>query len=380
MSPFFDLMKYKVGNDITYSLFLLILFGIACISIIFVNGAYKVIWNDKIILPIVIAISMFFTLFIHLVLDDDYIFYTFYYGASIYMFLLFWFLNAGEFIYKYSYVILQYVFLILSVSIIYDFVLMYHNMTEMQILYGTKATVNEYGDIRYQYLLRPLGMFGQPSVNSSLVSFSYFFMLAVEKDQHIYSSVLKSVFYFAICVLALILQGSGVGVVSFLGAIFFILAYRLDIKNILLPIIFFLFILYISQQFDLFLQEKISYKGFSEIIHVFIADINATLTKVNSVRDLLIGVSGVKLIDFQEIGFLKFIYQAGLINFILFCLFFAIMFFNSSNDYYKLAIVSLLIGTQHYESMFRAYSMIFILPLLYYSILFPRSDLRRVRC
>jgi len=73
MSPFFDLMKYKVGNDITYSLFLLILFGIACISIIFVNGAYKVIWNDKIILPIVIAISMFFTLFIHLVLDDDYI-------------------------------------------------------------------------------------------------------------------------------------------------------------------------------------------------------------------------------------------------------------------------------------------------------------------
>ena len=141
-----------------------------------------------------------------------------------------------------------------------------------------------------------------------------------------------------------------------------------------------LFVLYISQEFDLFLQEKISSKGFLEITQVFLDDINHVLSRINSTRDLLFGVSGDKLIDFQEIGFLKFIYQAGLINFILFCLFFAIMFFNSSNDYYKLAIVSLLIGTQHYESMFRAYSMIFILPLLYYSILFPRSDLRRVSC
>ena len=368
--PFFNILKLKAGNDVAYvvvGFFFFVSFG-------FFRIENKINFQEKaLILPALMVITMCMSALYHVASDgSSHIFYILYYGSSVFVFFAFLTCYLDEFLDKYFLATLKFSFLFFCTIIIIDYILIALDVTESQLLYGTRATSGLDGSIRHNNILRPLGAFGQATVNGVLVAFLYFLIKAVDRRKIV--SRLEFFFYLFLLIFSVVLQGGGTVFISFFLSLFLISIYQLRWRSLLLLFSTFSAFLWLFYQFDFFISSRLSGEYVSKISLIFFNEISELFFRFDNIGELLFGVGGIKAsTNFQELMPAKFIYQMGLIMFILYVVWFLILLFKSPNNYYRLAILLLIIGSQHYEAMFRAYNMIFIMPMLYYLILFDKK-------
>lgn len=98
---------------------------------------------------------------------------------------------------------ISYLIIIISGSIMVDFILMEIGFSSYQLMYKSEL---------HSYLDRPFGLFGQPSVNSSLLCFFYLIKRYIN-DKFLHEKA-KTKYLFLVTI-AIIAQGSGSGYISF---------------------------------------------------------------------------------------------------------------------------------------------------------------------
>ena len=371
--PWFVVIKYKLSNSILYLIIIsTIIFLISFNRKLTVCNffSYKMILFHLLILNLIIVIS-----YQALIYNSNYYFYVLFYGSNIMM--MYVFLILGSLVIKIinnSYrILVEYYFLLMSLFIIIDYILMHTNNIDWQLLYGTYATGE--GGTRYNNLIRPLGLYGQATVNATLVIFHYVLLLAVDY-QNKFLKKSKKIFYSILLIIVIVLQGSGTGGFLLILFLFLYAIYNKIISLILLNIFITIFVILIPNYFfeNIIFFAKISPDGIEQIFKHFFNEFISYVTYIDSFHEILFGVNGNNHIKHVgELGSLKMIYHMGIIYFLLFSLLYIYLIYITKNIYYKIALILLLVGTNHYDSMFWSYSMIILLPLIYFDILFNKQ-------
>jgi hypothetical protein len=384
--PFFNILKFKLGNFLPYTFVCLILFSILFISLFFIKIKNRVNYYDSaLIFPILMAFLMLVMWIFHAVFEgNNHTFYVLYYGSSIFIFFLLFFTQIDYFLDNYLLSVLKWSFIFFSSIILVDFILINLDLTHKQLLYGTKAshfvTGDNIGAIKNNNLVRPLGAFGQATVNGFTVVFTFLLLMAVDIEQK-RISIIEKYFCFLLLFLVILIHGSGTIIVASILSIILIGILRLNFKQLFLGLlmIFILITILILLPLDLFVSTRLEPQYVIEIISIFINELLDLINRFDNVGEIIFGVGGVRAsTNFQELMAAKFIFQMGIVMFSLYSIWFLILYLKSPNYFFKLIILFTVIGSQHYESMFRAYNMVFLLPILYYLILFDKKRLLRV--
>lgn len=341
--PFFNILSHRI-ND-----FALIIIILPLVFLSFVNFDSNKKYSMKIsyILLIILLLFNFYIIYQYNVNNGntEILYYLKFFGSFIFIFFYFvMFFNLEYFIINYYIKLIKYFVIIISISIIIDYIILHSYLDiSLQLMYSSEA---------YSYKTRPFGIFGQPSVNSTLLVFFYFLLLA-HKDKINYK-VLKNLFL--LVTISIVLQGSGSGFVSF-AVLILALLFNSKYKYYALFFIFLILLIVINN-----IIEKISL----EYMVVLLEHSNTLITQwfdnIKSPLDLLFGgIHGG--IDF---GPLFITSEVGLIYFILLTLLFLYMI-SRANFFEKYAIIILLIGNLHYPVIFYVI-MQFFLPVYMYKI------------
>ncbi len=215
------------------------------------------------------------------------------------------------------------------------------------------------------YMDRPFGLFGQPSVNSTLLVF--FYLLGLFEGAF---SKTTNKFLFVLVTLGVVFQGSGSGFVSYLFLLICLCYQKMILRVTLIPFVSVAIAVVISQN----LIQKISWKYISFLMEYFWDIILLSLSKFESVMDLLFGMDGN--IDFPiDFGPIFMIAKVGLFAFLIYYSVFFYLFFKIKNSYFRYAIVVLFFGNLHYPVMFYP-AMNFFLPLLIFKLLSSEHQLK----
>lgn len=236
---------------------------------------------------------------------------------------------------------IKYLIVLISGSIIIDYMLLLLEMPTLQPMYDME---------KYSYLDRPFGLFGQPSVNSCILCFCYLFYRALQErssNEGTYKWLLLLV------VTGIFAQGSGSGYISLLLLLFSILIRKnsehIRWRRIFLTISIFIPIVYCIIVSNI--VEKISMNYIFFLLDFFYDDLITPYLKLaNSYDKILFGIPDFPLsIDF---GPLYILGTVGLFFLVFIVLFTLYVFFKAKNFNMKMGIVILLTGNLHYPVMF----------------------------
>ena len=352
--PFFNILGLKFGNTIVIAF---ILFYVFLTLLIFRQQRIRAQWVPALILlyACVMCLSMseahsvlnlgrsnissirFFGLFVPVL-----IFYIFHYNPKI-------------FIEKYLDKILSFYVLVFSCSIMIDYVILHSGLDiSLQPMYRRED---------WSYASRPLGITGQPSVNSVLLVVFYTLLLSR-------TSLNKSKTLFLFMVIGVVLQGSGSGYIA-LMMLFYVMLERFHWRvRVFVSCCSLLLMAQLDQEFKFL--DKVSIQYITDVTQVFMVQIDDWIIQVSQSYPLLsVLLGGVSSeIDF---GPLYFMSNVGLIYSILFLMLIGIAVVKAKNRYQRVAIFILLVGNLHYPVMFYA-TTVFFLPLLLQLIIFPVKD------
>lgn len=359
--PFFNILNYRIGEN--FSLLIIVLFLMIYIMIA---------KNRRILSKDEMALLKFSVACLLVVLIDFAFSVIFNIGnyASIRFFSLFFFivpvfLVKGEpmsFVENNLPFYLKSLIILISCSIIIDFLFLLVGMSNLQPMYDVE---------KYSYLNRPFGLFGQPSVNSCILCFCYLFYLALQgslgnKDKNRWLLLL-------FVVVGVVMQGSGSGYISLFLLLFSILIRnkngRIRWGGILLIVLVFIPIVYHIITSNV--VGKISLDYISFLIAFFYDDLIIPYLKMaNSYDKILFGIPDFPLsIDF---GPLYILGTVGLF-FLLFIVSFTLyLLFKTNNFNMKMGIIILLVGNLHYPVMFYLVMHFLWFFILYYIIVIDK--------
>lgn len=346
---------YKIYNySIVYKLLLFIPFvGIIAnnlnpvfsyIAIIFFGVMlllFKVKLNQTTKIPI--FVSSIFLLNLYIVFLYQLIVYDFvnlyfiqFFGSQLFFYFLFvLFVNIKEFSTKYLHKIFEFMVYLTAFFIVIDFILLTNGMVSSQLMYKPEAL---------SYIGKPLGLFGQFSINTTYAVVFYMLYISFQRVRN----VKKNIILFLLVTLIIILQDSGTGYVMYLLLLFTIFYKSFIFRFIYIPIII-ISMLYIIQNN---LVAKLSldylvflYKYFVEIFKVTYFD------NIHNIFDFLFGIDGNYNfpIDF---GPMFMIAKVGFLYFLLYSLVIFYMIYKSPDRYFRMAIISLVIANIHYPALF----------------------------
>ena len=236
---------------------------------------------------------------------------------------------------------LRYLIVIITTSIIVDYFLLKFGMLTMQPMYREEA---------WSYFGRPFGIFGQPSVNSTLLCLFYLLYTRLKKVHNIFVSYDSM---FILTTIGCIVQGSGSGFLSYAFVLFNKFSSKknvdFNLKKKLPYIIVCIILLYIIIMSNIIDKLSINY------INVLIefCNENIVIPYLNILKNpinLWFGFSGnVITID---LGPLYLIASVGLFYFIIISFFTLSLFKKARSSEMKLSILLLLVGNLLYPVMF----------------------------
>ncbi|WP_428026063.1 hypothetical protein [Arcobacter sp.] len=244
---------------------------------------------------------------------------------------------------KFAFVALTFLFSMILI----DYILIINGMSSYQLLFKSSYL---YGP----YATKPLGLFGQFSINSTYAVFFYLLYLSFSEIKGINS---KKVILFLMTSFIIIVENSGSGYISFLLMIFVMIYNKL--KNKLFLIFLTSISIFILIYFNLL--QKISLKYISFLIEkVFVDNLMMHFNDIKTPFDLLLG-TGSQYMDF---GPLYIIGSIGLIVFLIYTLVLIYFLIKVKCLYMKTAIMSLILGNIHYPTLFFPIMNV-LLPILF---------------
>lgn len=244
----------------------------------------------------------------------------------------------------------NYIIALIATSIVIDYILLENGLLTYQPMYKADA---------HSYFTRPFGLFGQPSINSSLLCF---FFLIKKYLSSIYYNGKSDKKWFLLVLLGVVLQGSGSGFISFFIMLMpIVIPFFHRIKYIVL-------ILFICVAYYLIVSEAIDKLSLSYLILLYDYGIlvwHSFAEKVNSITDILFGLPyGINDIEI-DYGPLFYISHMGILLFIGFSISLTILFFKVKNRFFRSAIILIAISNLHYPAMFYVVMHVFW-PLIFF--------------
>ena len=260
-------------------------------------------------------------------------YFVYFFGFQVvFLMLLLININVNIFIEMYFYRLLMLLIIIISLSIIIDYFLLENGLIQSQLMYREGL---------YSYYTRPFGLFGQPSANSVILISLYLFYLSNKNLKYKFQ-------LFLIITVAIFLQNSGSGYISYLF-LFFGLLYKNKLGKFFIPL-FIVFIVYFITLSDSISKINISYlmynyEYFLDLIQIFLD------TYYVNTFDILLGGNGNYNIPI-DFGPIFMIAKVGIIYYVLY-IFLILYTISSSKVFYtKISLITLLIGGLHYPIMF----------------------------
>lgn len=348
-----------IANRVDETVGIYILLGLFAISFVF-SSSYKMkTKNDKRLMKFCLVCASIVVLYalISLGLGINNTYDIRFFGLFL---LLLPFLakkNAIRFYHYYLPGYLKYLCVLITISIIIDTILMAMGLLTMQPMFDPE---------KYSYINRPFGIFGQPSVNSTLLCFFYIFYHSLNLSKNKEKDSL-----FIIVTIGVLIQRSGSGFISY----FFVLLLKYGLPNkdmirkvprklILLGA--FLLIVFIGIVLSNKV-EKISLNYMLELADFSYEELWIPyLASLKSTSCIYFGIPETDLSI--DLGPLFIIARVGVLFFIFLTFIFVYLFKKSKQISMKLAIIMLLIGNLHYPVMFY-FVMNFIWFFIIYHIL-----------
>lgn len=249
--------------------------------------------------------------------------------------------NIKGYIRTYFIIYLRYLVVLITCSIVIDYILMSIGLLTMQPMYSEE---------QYAYTTRPFGLFGQPSVNSSLLCLFYILHFTLVKRYRINYS---RDWLFIVMTIGCLVQGSGSGFISY--GIAFLCKYGTKNKiNISIKRFIPYAIITVVGLVAVIMSNKV-HKLSLDYINVLIEYTKDDLwypylQLIGSPVGLWFGMKEFPLsIDF---GPLYLVGTVGLFYFIVMTIFCLTLYFRAVSAEMKLCIVLLLVGNLHYPVMF----------------------------
>ena len=308
-------------------------------------------------MPILIALIMEYILFLGFMYQKiNYSFDNYYYiqffGAQIIFFLILYsFVNINVFFDKYFNKICIFILSVIFLSIVMDYFLLNNGMSTLQLMYRPSLR---------SYLGKPMGIFGQFSINTTYAVICFLLFKYTENN---YNLKINLVLFFMLTVV-IILENSGSGYIAYMILLLVLFSRNIIFKVFIIPV-FIIFVVFIILNNIL---EKISldyviynFKYFSKIL-------TYTYTNnIHSLSDVLFGIDGNYNfpIDF---GPLFMIAKVGLIYFIAYSMIILYMLYKETNKFFRAVLLILLISNLHYPTLFYPVMNV-LLPILMIHIL-----------
>lgn len=232
---------------------------------------------------------------------------------------------------------IDYIISLVVLSIVIDYILLKNGLLIYQPMYNAEA---------YSYFTRPFGLFGQPSVNSSLLCF--FFLIKRYLSTTYYNNK-SDVKWFLLVLLGVVLQGSGSGFISFfIMLIPIVVPFFQRIKYIIL-------ILFIYTVYYLVILETIDKISLSYLVSLYDYGMlvwDSYVDKVISITDVLFGLpNGMNDIAI-DYGPLFYISHMGILLFMGFSVSLMVLYFKVKNRFFRSAVMLIAIANLHYPVMF----------------------------
>lgn len=283
-----------------------------------------------------------------LVYDFSSAYYIQFFASQVFFFFLFFFFLSSASLYtKYLHRFFEYVIYLISFFVVIDFILLSNGMISSQLMYKPEA---------WSYHTKPLGLFGQFSINTAYAVVFYLLYLSFQKV----ISVKKNIILFLLITLTTILQNSGTGYVMYLFLLF-TLFYKLFLFRFLIIPIIIVAIFYIIHNN---LIDKLSAEYLVYLYYYFMEIFKITyFDNVDNIFDFLFGIDGNYNfpIDF---GPMFMIAKVGFLFFFLYSLIIFYMIYKSPDKYFRMAIISLVVANIHYPALFYPIMNV-LLPILF---------------
>ncbi len=332
-----------IVNRIDESVGIYVLLGLFALSFIFSPSTKMSSVREKKMMTFCTLCAVFVVAYaiISLVLEINNIYYIRFYGLFMLLLPLLAKKNAIKFYNNYLPGYLKFLMCLITTSVIIDTILMAMGMLTMQPMYNPE---------QYAYMTRPFGLFGQPSVNSTLLCLFYMIynsLNIVKKKGKDYA--------FLIVTLGVIMQGSGSGFISY----FFVLLQKFGLPNKdkipkMSKKLFFIFFFFIIVFIGIVLSNKIEKISLNYILELaeFSFD-ELWLPYLASLKSPYYIYFGVPETDISiDLGPLFIVATVGLIFFSFLTLIFVYLFKQAKQISMRLAIIMLLVGNLHYPVMF----------------------------
>jgi hypothetical protein len=319
--------------------------------------------NVRILFYILFMLFILLLSFLYQLLIYDYnnIYYIQFFGSQMLFFLIFiFFANINKLNYTYMETFFKYMVILIFISVIIDYILLSNGLLTYQLMYKEYAS---------SYHGKPLGLFGQFSINSAYII--VFYMLY--KSKQINPNINNNYILFIMVTITIILQNSGTGYIAYL-ILLSVISYRYSVvKYILFPMALVGLIYIISNN----IVTKISYEYLLYTYQYFEKIILVTyFQNINNFGDVVFGIDGNYHfpIDF---GSLFLIAKVGLLYFVLYSVAIIYLIYNNKNNYFRMAILVLLISNIHYPALYYPVMNILLPILAIYTINHKKGKLEK---
>jgi len=250
------------------------------------------------------------------------------------------------------------IILLIFMFVLIDYILINSGFSHLQAFYRINL---------YSYENKPLGLFGQFSVNTSYIVVFYMLLQSYNRLTKVLNISLISMILFV-----LIIENSGTGYMSFILLIFSYLLQNKLYKYLSIGILITIYIIIYSNILD-----KISIEYIDILYKYFIYLVKYSyMEHIDTYADVIFGLNGNLNIAI-DFGPMFMIAKIGLLYTVLYIISLLYLIYRLSSIYAKMAIITLMLGNIHYPVLFYPIMNIF-LPIIYI-ITIQRRGLKSIK-
>lgn len=352
--PFVGILAHRLDVLVSYVPIVLFL-----TLFIFFKSQKGQITNFKFLYALLLIISLYCSfVYQSIYYENSNLYFVQFFGSNILFFLVFsFFVNIKRLDDLFFIKISIFIVLLIFLFVLVDYIFIKLGLNHLQLMHKPEA---------HSYSGKPMGLFGQFSINSTYAVFFYLVYLGFKKNN--YFSI-KNLLLFLVVTATIILQNSGSGFLAYillLCAIFY--KFRL-FRFFIAPIGFMAMILIVQQN----IIQKLSYDYLLYLYEYFLRFLQEYISSIKNPFDFLFG-NGVGTIDF---GPFFIIGNVGFVYFILFSimLFYAIIIIK--NRYLRFSIIVLMVSNLHYPALFYPLMNVFLPLMVLYICFHERTKIHK---
>ena len=292
-----------------------------------------------------------------------------FFGSQLFFFLLFYFFANIKLIHqKYLSRFFKFMVILIFISVLIDYILLNSGFTTAQLMYQADA---------FSYHNKPLGIFGQFSINSTYIVVFYMLYRSMQERSK------NNYMLFFMVTITIILEDSGSGYIAYLLLLTTIMYTYSLLKYTFIPITIIILYLISNNTVSKLSVDYLQflYDYFTEIVQITYID------SIYTLNDVLFGIDGN--FDFPiDFGPMFMIAKVGLVYFILYNIAILYLIFKAKSIYFKMAIYILIVSNMHYPTLFYPIMNVLLPILMMYAmnkqksqkvILFTKGSLNKAQ-